>query len=139
MIVDDYAHHPTEVDATLKAVREGWNRRIIAVFQPHLFSRTRDFYQEFASALTLADCIVLTDIYPAREKPIEGVNGKLIADSITSLGHGAIHWIPDKSEIPNRLLEITQSGDMVITMGAGDIWEMGEELIALMEQEIVTA
>ena len=139
MIVDDYAHHPTEVDATLKAVREGWNRRIIAVFQPHLFSRTRDFYQEFASALTLADCIVLTDIYPAREKPIEGVNGKLIADSVTSLGHGEIHWIPDKSEIPNRLLEITQSGDMVITMGAGDIWKMGEELIALMEQVIVTA
>ena len=63
----------------------------------------------------------------------------MIADSVTSLGHGEIHWIPDKSEIPSRLLEITQSGDMVITMGAGDIWEMGEELITLMEQEIVTA
>lgn len=139
MVVDDYAHHPTEVSATLKAVREGWNRRIIAVFQPHLFSRTRDFYHEFASVLTMADCIVITDIYPAREKPIDGITGKLIADKAASLGHDEIHWIPDKTEIPITLQEIAKSGDIIITMGAGDIWKMGDEFITLMGQETVTA
>lgn len=137
LVVDDYAHHPTEVGATLEAVRKAWKRRIIAVFQPHLFSRTRDFYQDFASALTIADCIIITDVYPAREQPIAGVNGKLIVDAAISLGHDKVHWIPQKTDIPARLLEMVNSGDIVITMGAGDIWKMGDEFATLLEQEVV--
>ncbi len=139
MVVDDYAHHPTEVGATLEAVRSSWKRRIVVVFQPHLYSRTRDFYQEFASTLSIADCIIITDVYPAREKPIEGVNGKLIADTAVNLGHKEVHWIQEKSDIPARLQEITKSGDLVLTMGAGDIWEIGDEFVSLLEQETVTA
>lgn len=139
MVVDDYAHHPTEVGATLEAVRSSWKRRIVVVFQPHLYSRTRDFYQEFASTLSIADCIIITDVYPAREKPIEGVNGKLVADTAVNLGHKEVHWIQEKSDIPARLQEITKSGDLVITMGAGDIWEIGDEFVSLLEQETVTA
>ncbi len=77
--------------------------------------------------------------YPAREKPIEGITGKLIADKAASLGHDEIHWIPDKTEIPITLQEIAKSGDIIITMGAGDIWKMGDEFITLMGQETVTA
>ena len=78
MVVDDYAHHPSEVDATLKAAKSGWDRKIIAVFQPHLFSRTRDFFREFAKSLNTADKVVLTEIYPARENPIPGVTARMI-------------------------------------------------------------
>ena len=82
MVVDDYAHHPTEVKATIQAAKISWDRRILAIFQPHLFSRTRDFYKDFASALEIADYIILTDIYPAREKPIPNISSKMIYDEI---------------------------------------------------------
>ena len=82
MVVDDYAHHPTEVKATLQAAKTGWDRRILAIFQPHLFTRTRDFYKEFSSALKISDYVILTDIYPAREKPIPSISSKLIYDEL---------------------------------------------------------
>ena len=85
MVVDDYAHHPTEVKATIQAAKIGWNRRILAVFQPHLFSRTRDFYKDFASALLLADYVILTEIYPAREKPIPNISSELIYNEIQKM------------------------------------------------------
>ena len=82
MIIDDYAHHPNEILETLKAAKNGWDKRIISIFQPHLFSRTNNFYNEFADALNLSDIIIITEIYPARELPIKGVTSKLIYNTI---------------------------------------------------------
>lgn len=129
MVVDDYAHHPTEVAATLSAIRTGWDRRIIAVFQPHLYTRTRDFYNDFAKSFLDSDVFVCTDIYPAREIPIQGVTGQLITVAAEKFGHKNVLYVPDKKEIQDTLLKIVQPGDVVVTMGAGDIWKFGEEFI----------
>ncbi|MEN6370885.1 MAG: UDP-N-acetylmuramate--L-alanine ligase [Armatimonadota bacterium] len=127
MIIDDYAHHPTEIKATLTSARAGWNRRIVAVFQPHLYSRTKFFAKEFAEALSNADVVVVTGIYAAREKPIEGVTAEMIANKIEN---SKVHYIPDKSNIVDFLLTEIKPGDMVITIGAGDIRTVGEDLAA---------
>ncbi len=126
MVVDDYAHHPTEVSATLQAARDGWDRRIIAVFQPHLFSRTKSFYKEFAAAFMDSDVLIVTDIYPAREKPIKGVTGKLVFNAARSTGHKNAHYIPDLENLQVALDDIIQENDMVITIGAGTIWRYGQ-------------
>ncbi len=136
MVVDDYAHHPTEIEATLRGARTGWpGRRIVAVFQPHLYSRTRDFYKEFARAFFEADVLVVTDVYPAREEPIPGVDGNLIADTARTLGHREVHYVQNKDELPNFLLDLVRPGDMVITIGAGNIWKVGEALIPLLQEK----
>lgn len=129
MVIDDYAHHPTEVAATLSAIRTGWDRRIIAVFQPHLYTRTKDFYEEFAKSFIDSDVFICTDVYPAREEPIQGVTGQLITDAAEKFGHKSVIYVPNKNEIPDKLLEIVQEGDIVVTMGAGDIWKYGEEFL----------
>ncbi len=127
IVVDDYAHHPTEIIATLEAATTGWpERRIVAVFQPHLYSRTTELAEDFARAFVNADVLVLTDIYGAREEPIEGVSGEMLADLATKYGHRAVHYVEDKSALPSTILGLVQSGDLVITMGAGDIWRQGE-------------
>ena len=126
MVVDDYAHHPTEVSATLQAARDGWDRRIIAVFQPHLFSRTKSFYKEFAAAFMDSDVLIVTDIYPAREKPIKGVTGKLVFNAARSTGHKNAHYIPNLENLQVSLDDIIQENDMVITIGAGTIWRYGQ-------------
>ncbi len=136
MVVDDYAHHPTEIEATLRGARTGWpGRRIVAVFQPHLYSRTRDFYKEFARSFFEADVLVVTDVYPAREEPIPGVDGNLIADTAHTLGHREVHYVQNKDELPEFLIGIVQPGDMVITIGAGNIWKIGERFIELLQKE----
>ena len=127
IIVDDYAHHPTEVEATIKAAKNGWDKRIITVFQPHLYSRTRDFYKEFAVSLYNSDVIIITEIYAAREKPIEGINSKLILQELDQLGHDNIHFLKNLNSLNKLLSEIVQTDDMVITMGAGDIWRYSDE------------
>jgi len=129
IIVDDYAHHPTEIEATLKAAKDGWNRRVIAIFQPHLYTRTRDFYREFGNSFYQADLLVVTDIYPAREDPIEGVTGELVANSAKEFGHRAVTYIPDKDEILKYLERVMRPKDIIITLGAGDIYKLGEELV----------
>ena len=126
MVVDDYAHHPTEVRVTLKSAKNGWNRRIIGVFQPHLYSRTRAFYQEFAIALMETDILVVTDVFPAREEPIEGVNGKMVADFAKDSGHKNVFYIENLENLEKKLDNICQSNDMIITIGAGNIWRYAE-------------
>ena len=126
MVVDDYAHHPTEVEATLSSAKAGWDKRIIAVFQPHLFSRTRDFFREFSVALTIADVVLITDIYPAREKPIPGVTSKLIYDILLEKMEDNCYLVPDLDDLKSSLDKIIKPGDMLITMGAGDIWRYSE-------------
>lgn len=135
MIIDDYAHHPTEVQATLQAIKKGWpKRRVVAVFQPHLYSRTQELYQDFGLSFFDAEQIVITDIYPSREEPIEGVTGELITDTAKSYGHRGVHYVEDKKELPSRLSEIVKPGDIVITMGAGDIYKYGELYVQMLEK-----
>jgi UDP-N-acetylmuramate--alanine ligase len=135
LVYDDYAHHPTEIRATLTGIKNGSNRRIITVFQPHLYSRTQRFYQEFAQALSLSDFLIVTDVYPAREMPIPGVSGKLIVDSAIQQGNKNVIYIQNKEEVPDRLKEIARSGDFVITMGAGDIYKFGGEFVSMLKSE----
>jgi UDP-N-acetylmuramate--alanine ligase len=136
LVIDDYAHHPTEVAATLSAIRTGWDRRVIAVFQPHLYTRTRDFYQEFAKAFLDSDVFICTDVYPAREIPIQGISGQLITEAAEKFGHKNVIYVPDKKEIPDYLMKLVKPGDIVITMGAGDIWKFGEEFIKKLKSKV---
>ncbi|KAB2948828.1 MAG: UDP-N-acetylmuramate--L-alanine ligase [Thermoanaerobaculia bacterium] len=129
-VVDDYAHHPTEVAATLAAARQVFPRRQLhAVFQPHLFSRTRDLAEEFGRALLGADRVVVTDVYPSREQPIEGVTGELVARAARAQGHGRVDYCADWHAAA-ALLEDVAGGDVVITLGAGDIYRLAERLVA---------
>ena len=133
LVVDDYAHHPTEIRATLAAARRAHpGRRIVAVFQPHLPSRTRDFKTEFAESFADADQVLLTDIFLAREPPLEGVTGAGLA-ALTADRRGADHvrYVADKTALPARLAEAVRPGDLVLTLGAGDIRAAGEGLLAL--------
>lgn len=132
-IVDDYAHHPTEIKVTLAGVKAGWRRRVICVFQPHLYSRTRDFYEEFGRSFFNADILILTDVYPAREEPIQGVSGDMIAKAARDVGHKQVIYEADKKNVPDLLMKIKQEGDIIITMGAGDIWRFGEQFIAMLK------
>ena len=128
IIVDDYAHHPTEVISTIQAVKTGWDCRLISIFQPHLFTRTRDFYQDFAQAFQKSDILIITDIYPAREMPIPGITSKIISDTATKIGHKHVEYIPDQTKIATRLSEIAKPNDIIITMGAGNIWRQCERI-----------
>ena len=120
-IVDDYAHHPTEVAATLASARESWpERRIVAVFQPHLYSRTRDFSDAFGAALTGADVVFVTDVYPAREDPIEGVTGELVSEAAGAAGAADATFLPDEADVGPIVARLAP-GDVVITLGAGDV------------------
>ncbi len=121
LFVDDYAHHPSEVAAVLQAARAGWKRRLVAVFQPHLYSRTRDFHEEFARAFMASDVLVVTDIYAAREEPLEGITGELITADALKIGHKQVYFVPDKADLPATLGNLLQAGDMLLTLGAGDI------------------
>ena len=135
LVVDDYAHHPTETTATLSGVRAGWDRRLIVVFQPHLYSRTRDFYQEFGRSFLNTDVFICTDVYPAREEQIEGVSGKLISDITEKFGHKNVHYIADKNKVPDFLMSIVKDDDIVVTMGAGDIWKFGNKFVEMLENK----
>lgn len=128
-IVDDYAHHPTEIRATLAAARTAYpGRRIVAAFQPHLYSRTRDFAREFGEALAAADAVFVADIYPAREQPIPGVTAALIVDSTREAG-GTVEWQGARGLLSAELARAVRGGDVVLTIGAGDITKTGPELL----------
>ena len=129
LVVDDYAHHPTEIAATLAAARAAYpDHRIVAAFQPHLYSRTRDFAKDFGAALAAADSVFLTEIYPAREKPIEGVTSTLIENELASAG-GSLTWRGERNDLAAALDTNVRTGDLVLTIGAGDITKTGPELL----------
>ena len=132
-VYDDYAHHPTEVRAALTAARKAADQgRVVACFQPHLFSRTRDFAKEFGEALALADLVVLTDIYAAREDPMDGVDGTLVLDACRAAGAEAV-YVPNKAHLPQALAELVQPTDLVMTLGAGDVTLVGPLLVEQLE------
>jgi UDP-N-acetylmuramate--alanine ligase len=129
LVVDDYGHHPVEIMATLKAARTGWKRRIVAVFQPHRYTRTQTLFQDFLTAFYDANVLLLTEIYPAGEDRIEGVEAKALYEGLREHGHKDVTFLSDKKEIVDHLLRIVTPGDLVITLGAGDIWQVSEELV----------
>ncbi len=131
LVLDDYAHHPTEITATLAAARQVHpGRRLVALFQPHLYSRTRDFAAEFGRSLAGCDLAIVTDIYPSREKPLPGVTGDLVARAARSAGQANVIYISDKTRVVGELESVLKSGDLLLTMGAGDVVRFGETYLA---------
>jgi UDP-N-acetylmuramate--alanine ligase len=132
-VFDDYAHHPTEVSATLTALRavaeQGGPGRAIVVFQPHLYSRTEAFASEFGQALDTADEVFVLDVYAAREQPIAGVSGAIVADAVTA----PVTYVPDFSAVPARVAATAEPGDVVVTMGAGDVTMLGREILEALQ------
>lgn len=130
-VVDDYAHHPTEIRATLKAARAVGFNRVIAIFQPHRYTRTKYLREEFGRAFGDADEVIVTDIYSAGERPIPGITGELIAEEIGAQGI-KINYIGEMESIPRYLKPKLKKGDLVLTIGAGDVWKVGEELVSYL-------
>jgi UDP-N-acetylmuramate--alanine ligase len=135
MIVDDYGHHPAEIEATLDAAQRGFDRRVVVAFQPHRYTRTHSLFTEFTRAFNKADVVLLTEVYPAGEQPIEGATGKALVEAIRAHGHHAVEYVADKRQMTKKLLEIVQPGDLVIALGAGDINVSARELAASLEAE----
>jgi len=134
-VVDDYGHHPAEIRATLAAARGGWpERRIVAAFQPHRYTRTKELFDDFLTCFYDADLLVVTDIYAAGEPPIDGVDSRHLAEEIARHGQRNVHYVPDLEKVAPLLAESVREGDMVITLGAGSIWKAGEELVRLMTE-----
>ncbi|MGI6142258.1 MAG: UDP-N-acetylmuramate--L-alanine ligase [bacterium] len=130
-VVDDYAHHPSEIRATLKAARAVGFNRVIAIFQPHRYTRTKFLREEFGRAFGDADEVIVTDIYSAGERPIPGITGELIAEEIGAQGN-KINYIGEMESIPRYLKPKLKKGDLVLTIGAGDVWKVGEELVSYL-------
>lgn len=130
LVYDDYAHHPTEVAATLQGFRDAFpERRLIVAFQPHLFTRTRDHYEEFGSVFANCDVLLACDIYPARELPIEGVTGELVANSAKDRGHRDARFIGSVEKVVGILKEELTGNDIVVLMGAGNITKQGPRIL----------
>ncbi|MDD2464547.1 MAG: UDP-N-acetylmuramate--L-alanine ligase [Desulfobulbus sp.] len=139
LVIDDYGHHPTEIRATLDAVREGWpERRVVVAFQPHRYSRTKGLFAEFTTAFRRTDVLVLTDIYPAGEKPIEGISSQSLQDAIRQHGQRQTHFISQLVQKPEELLPLLQPGDLLLTLGAGNIVRCGEEVLTLLHKSSET-
>ena len=133
LVVDDYAHHPAEIQATLNAAKTGFARDLIAVFQPHRYTRTQALLHEFATAFYQADRLLVTEIYPAGERPIPDVHGGQIAERVKEHGHKNVTYVPEKEELVDAVLAVARPGDMVLILGAGDIWKIGEEIVRRLE------
>ena len=136
-VVDDYGHHPTEIAAVLRAARDGQPRQLVAVFQPHRYTRTRDLLDDFGPALALADVVVLTDIYPAGEPAIPGITLDTLADAMRP-AVSALHVVPELRDVPAAVAEIVRHGDLVITFGAGSISHTGDQILQALRHPEVT-
>jgi UDP-N-acetylmuramate--alanine ligase len=133
MVIEDYGHHPTEIKATLDAAKRGWTRRLVAVFQPHRFTRLAHLMGEFATSFNQADVLVLTEVYPAGEAPIAGATGRALYEEIRRFGHKNVHFEPELARIPARLRTIVRPGDTVIFLGAGNIYKIIPDFIKRLE------
>jgi UDP-N-acetylmuramate--alanine ligase len=138
MIVDDYGHHPAEIQATLDAAQGGFDRRVVVAFQPHRYTRTKLLFDDFTCAFNKADVLLVTDVYPGGEQPIEGATGEALAEAIRAHGHRAVSFVQDKRAMARALLEVVEPGDLVIALGAGDINASARELLALLSRESPT-
>jgi len=131
-VVDDYGHHPAEVKATLRGAREAYGRRVVCVFQPHRYTRTRDLLAEFTTAFNDADVLVLADVYAAGEEPIPGVSGAALAEAVRACGHRDVVFVPERAELARAARARLRPGDIVLTLGAGDVTQVGPEILALL-------
>jgi UDP-N-acetylmuramate--alanine ligase len=129
LVVDDYGHHPTEVRATLAAARTSDGRRVVCVFQPHRFTRTKHLLEEFFTAFHQADRVIIMDIYAAGEQPIPGVSGQAVVEGVKRYGHRDAAYIAGKDEVVEHLLTTLRPGDLLLTLGAGDVWKIGERVL----------
>jgi UDP-N-acetylmuramate--alanine ligase len=128
-VIDDYAHHPSEIAATLGAARQRFPQaRLVAVLQPHLFSRTQALGEAMGIALALADVAVVTDVYPAREQPIPGVTGEVVAKAARQAG-AEVEWLPERADLIIRLDGLVRAGDVLVTLGAGDVTDVGRQFV----------
>ncbi|MGC9326536.1 MAG: UDP-N-acetylmuramate--L-alanine ligase [Candidatus Hinthialibacter sp.] len=134
VVLDDYAHHPTEIQSTIQGLRDRYNQRIIGVFQPHLYSRTLKLLNEFGQAFIGLDQLILTDIYPAREKPVPDVTGEVLLKPVQQSGVNAV-YVHSLQNVPDVLASQLQPGDIVVTLGAGDVWKIGERLLERLLEE----
>lgn len=140
LVVEDYGHHPSELKATLEAARGGWpERRLVAVFQPHRFSRTRDLFDDFAQVLSSADAVVLTEIYPAGEAPIDGIDSRALCQSIRARGRVEPVLIPDVNRVLGELPAMLQANDLVLLLGAGNIGQLAQQIRETGLQELEAA
>jgi len=135
LVVDDYGHHPSEIRATLRAAKAGWGRRLLVIFQPHRYTRTLHLWEEFLTAFHEADSVILVDVYAAGEEPISGVGAAQLCREIRERGHRDASYSPDRDQTVEQLKRRLLPGDMVITLGAGDVWKLGEELIGRLQRE----
>lgn len=133
VVVDDYGHHPTEIRLTLATVKTVWPGRLVVIFQPHRYSRTRDLVDDFAHAFDQADVVYVTPVYAAGESPLPGVSGETLVERIRAAGHPEVHWMENADGAISRLIPELQPGDRVLTLGAGDVWKMGVELLRTLE------
>ncbi len=132
MLVDDYGHHPTEVDVTINAARSGWqDKRLVMIFQPHRYSRTRDLYDDFANVLEQVDVLIMLDVYAAGEKPIAGADGRSLCRTIRSRGKVNPIFVPEIEQLPSVLANVIQDGDLILTQGAGDVGKVAKQLANL--------
>ena len=134
LVLDDYAHHPEEVRATLRAARTAFQRRIVTVFQPHRYSRLRDLFDEFLGAFDDTDVLYLMEVYPAGEESIPDVSARRLYEALRARGHMNVHYLAEDSDPRPRLMRETTEGDLLITLGAGDVWELGDDLLALFSE-----
>jgi UDP-N-acetylmuramate--alanine ligase len=134
LVVDDYGHHPTEIKATLAAARTA-GRRVVTLFQPHRYTRTRDLMDDFARAFYGADVLFVADIYAASEDPIEGVTARALVEEIERFGHRHVEYAGPLAGAAAKLRDAVQPGDLVLTLGAGNVWQAGEELLRILNQE----
>lgn len=139
MLIDDYGHHPAEIKATLAAAKSGWKKRVVAVFQPHRYSRSAALFDDFVTAFYQADLLVVTDVYAAGEEPIEGATGEALAKGIIEHGHKATHFRKDLEAVSDLLAEVVEPGDMVITLGAGNVNQVCELLANRLRDSEVQA
>jgi len=134
-VVDDYGHHPTEIEATLHTARLVWpGRRLVVIFQPHRYTRTQALWREFCPPLLRADVLLVTEVYGAGERPIPGVSGTLIWEGMQTLGHPQARFIPHQEELASEMLRHLRAGDVVLTLGAGDVWKVGEQLLKALQE-----
>ena len=133
MVIEDYAHHPSEIRATLDAARDGWPRRLVCIFQPHRYTRLAKLMGRFATAFNQADVLVLTEIYPAGEEPIPGVTGKVLYEETLGSGHRKVLFEPDQKKIPGLLQSLLEPGDMLLVLGAGNINRVIPDVVAALE------
>ena len=138
-VVDDYGHHPTEIRATLAAARQCGFRRIHVIFQPHRFTRTRDLMDDFTTAFTDADTLLLLDIYPASEKPIEGITTQVLAQRVAEAGNGGVVYVPSFDAAAEKVATLAESGDLVLTLGAGSVSQLGPMILEKLENKAIIA